>query len=263
MPPERITGKTIQSVEVSCDILKALQQSGGSTVMELSEEVGLTSGAIHTHLVTLKQYGFVEQENTTYRLGPDCLLLGAHVRNNSDLTTAGKGQVDKLAHETGEIGRIVIEHRGKLIVLHEKFGPDAIGRSFHLQNRAKAQRHIHCTAAGKAIFAYLAPDKREQILEDEFPKLTANTITKPDQLRDELATIRERGYAFNDEEQLAGLRGVGAPVLTKDDKVVGAISVSGPASRIKDDVFRDDLVESVVHAVNVSQVNLHTDTAEL
>jgi len=263
MPPERISGKTIQSVEVSCDILEELQQSGGSTIMELSEEVDLTPGAIHTHLATLKQYGYVEQENTTYSLGPGCLLLGASVRNNSDLTNAAKGQVDKLAHETGEIGRIVIEHRGKLIVLHEKFGSDAIGRSFHLQNRAKAQRHIHCTAAGKAIFAYLAADRRDQLLEENFPKLTANTLTDPERLREELTTIRERGYAFSDEEQLTGIRGVGAPILTKEDEVIGAISVSGPSSRIKGDTFREDLVERIVHAANVSQVNLQTDTAEL
>lgn len=262
MEPNRSGGKTIQSVESTCAILAALRRSGGTSVTELAAQVDLTPGAVHTHLATLKQFDLIEQEGTTYRLGPGFLLFGAHVRNNTDLFGAAKGQVDELAQETGEIGRIVIEHGGKLLVLHEKFGPDAVGRSFHTQNRAKAQRHIHCTAAGKTILAHAPQADREAVLDGDLPQVTPNTITDPDELRDSLAEIRSRGFALNDEEQLTGIRAVGAPVLA-DDEAVGAISVAGPVSRIQGDTFSDEYPELVLHAANVSELNLRTGDFDL
>lgn len=263
MPPNRAAGKTIQSVEATSDILAALRESGESTVTELSEQVDLSPGAVHTHLATLKQYDFIEQDGTDYRLGPGFLLFGAHVRNNNGLFGAAKGQVDELAQETGEIGRIVIEHGGKLMVLHEKFGPDAVGRSFHTQNRAKAQRHIHCTAAGKAILAHTPGEYREELIDGGLPRVTPNTVTDPDELRARLSEVRSQGYASNDEEQLKGIRAVGAPVTTEDDEVAGAISVAGPASRISGDTFAEEYPALVLHAANVSEVNLQTGDFDL
>lgn len=256
-------GKTIQSVESTGGILAELRRTGGATVTELSEAVDLSPGAVHTHLATLKQFDFVEQEGTTYRLGPGFLLYGAHVRNNNDLFAAAKGQVDELAKETGEIGRIVIEHGGKLLVLHEKFGPDAVGRSYHTENRAKAQRHIHCTAAGKAILAHTPAERVDEIIDGGLPQLTPNTITDPDELRDDLSQITTRGYALNDEEQLKGIRAIGAAVTTEAGDVIGAISLAGPTSRISGETFADEYPEKVLHAANLSEVNLQTGDADL
>lgn len=263
MERDREGGKTIQSVESACEVLEALRLSGGSTVTELSEHVDLSPGAVHTHLATLKQFDVVEQEGTTYRLGPGLLLFGAHVRNNHGLFGAAKGEIDELAHETGEVGRIVIEHGGKLLVLHEKFGPDAVGRSFHTENRAKARRHLHCTATGKAILAHAPEERREDVLCGDLPQVAPNTITDPDRLRTELSEIREQGYALNDEEQLTGIRSIGAPVMRGDGEVAGAISLTGPVSRISGDTFREDYPAKVVQTANVSEVNLRTGDSNL
>lgn len=255
--------KTIQSVESSGEILETLRRSGGTTVSEIADDVDLSPGAVHTHLATLKQFDLVKQEGTTYRLGPGFLLFGANVRNNHDLFGAAKGQVDQLAKETGEIGRIVIEHDGRLLVLHEKFGPQAVGRAFHTKNRAKARDHLHCTATGKAILAHAPDECLEKHLAGGLQQVGPNTITDPDELREQLSEIRSQGFALEDEEQLKGIRAIGAPVLTEDGDVAGAISLAGPASRISGETFTEDYPAKVLHAANVSEVNIQTDDFEL
>lgn len=256
--------KTIQAVERSFEILDALRRSGGSTITELSERIDLSPGAIHTHLATLKIPGYVIQEGNTYRAGPSCLLLGAHVRNNSKLFRAGKGQADEIALETGEIAHLLIEHDGRLLVLHERFGEDAVGRSFHTERREHARGYLHCTAGGKAILANLPEERLERLLSGgDLAAHTVNTITDPDALGEEIDAVREDGYALEDEEHLKGIRGVGAPVSKPDGDVAGSIAVSGPTSRIKGEYFREELPELVTRAANLSEVNLQTGDPQL
>ncbi|WP_440767162.1 IclR family transcriptional regulator [Natronorubrum sp. DTA7] len=256
--------KTIKAVEHTCAILDELRVSGGLTVTELADRVGLTPGGVHTHLTTLKQQNMVRQDETTYRLGPDFLLYGAHIRNNSGMLRAGKGVADTLAYETDEIASLLLEHDGKLFVLHERFGENAIGRSFHIQKRAEATKYLHCTAGGKAILAHLPEERLETILENqELVQFTQNTITDPDELRSELSIIKEQGFALNREEEMNGIRAIGAPVLDVDDGVVGAVSLVGPASRLKGDSFEREYPEQMVQAANMIEINLQTGDAEL
>lgn len=256
--------KTIGAVERAMDVLEALRRSGGSTITELAAEVDLTPGAIHTHLATLKRDGYVTQDGTTYRLGPGCLLLGAHVRNNNDLLRASKGEADKLANETGEVAHLVIEHDGRLFVVHEMFGENAVGRTYHIEKRAHARRYFHCTAGGKALLAALPDDRIDAILADtELTQHTPMTLTTRAELLEEVEGIREQGYALEQEEQLMGVRGVGAPVKRQDGSVAGAIAVSGPTSRLNDAYFEATLPERVMQAANVCEVHLQTGDMDL
>jgi DNA-binding IclR family transcriptional regulator len=70
----------------------------------------------------------------------------------------------------------------------------------------------------------------------------------------ELDTVRDRGHALDDEENLAGLRCVAAPVVDSGT-VVGSVSVSGPSSRIRGELFREELPEMVESASNVIELN--------
>jgi DNA-binding IclR family transcriptional regulator len=58
-------------------------------------------------------------------------------------------------------------------------------------------------------------------------KFTNNTITNRQELLTELKTIREQGYAFDDEERMLGVRCVAAPVFNSKKQVIGAIGISG------------------------------------
>jgi DNA-binding IclR family transcriptional regulator len=181
------------------------------------------------------------------------------VRNYSELYQASKKQIDELAQDSEECAHLIIEHDGKLFALYERFGPKAVGVELHGRKRAEPLNHLHCTAAGKSILTHLPEERLQRVLEGgELPENTSNTITSPQKLADELEEVCQRGYAVVDEEQVQGIRAVGAPVLTADDDVEGAVAISGPTSRLQGERFHEELPRMVMQAANICEVNLQT-----
>ena len=84
------------------------------------------------------------------------------------------------------------------------------------------------------MLAHQAPGVTRALLTGaDLRPLTSHTITDSDALEDELAVSRDRGYAFDNEEYQAGVLCVAAAILAEDATAVGAISVSGPAARMR------------------------------
>jgi len=89
--------------------------------------------------------------------------------------------------------------------------------------------HPHHTSSGKAILAYLPGEQVKKIVESVgLPKFTRNTITSLGALKKELAEVRQRGYATDDEETAVGIRGAGAPIFDSNGNVVASVAVGGP-----------------------------------
>jgi IclR family KDG regulon transcriptional repressor len=74
--------------------------------------------------------------------------------------------------------------------------------------------------------AFLPDDEMEELLPRlHLERLTPQTITDLDELRQELSRTRERGYAVNNEEQEKGVRAVGVPIINRRDLPVASISL--------------------------------------
>lgn len=257
--PEEHGHRKIKSVDTTCRLLKLLRERRQATVSALAADLDLTPGTVHTHLATLKGHGLVVQNDGGYRLGPRFLTLGEFVRNHSDLYQAAKDEVEDLADESGECVHLLTEHDGRLVPVYERFGENAVAVEYHNRKREEPVKHLHCTAAGKAILAY-TPDSRVEEIVDEvgLPPNTPQTITDRDALLDELERICERGYSVADEEQLQGIRAVGAPIRDSDGAARGAVAVSGPISRLKGERFESEVPELVTRTANICEVNYET-----
>lgn len=250
--------RRINAVERAIDILELLRERDGATVTELAETIDLSAGTVHTYLSTLADRGYVRQRGDEYHVGLFVLPLGEYVRTHSDVYAAAKPVLDELAAETGEVTHLVVESHGREIPLYERFGTEAVGEALYEEIKGYPRRNLHCSAAGKAMLAHARPDRRETLLDDyEFAPRTPRTTTERSTLETELATIRERGFARNDEEQIIGLRAVGAPV-EHAGRVRGAISLSAPTSRLQGEQFASTIPERIVQAANVVEINLQT-----
>lgn len=251
--------RTVKSVDTACNILEYLRETNGATVSDVATHTSLSAGSVHTHLTTLKEHGYVVQEGDRYKLGPLLLTLGEHVRNKNLLYRASKEEIDVLADETNECVHLVIEYEGRLVTLYEAFGENAVGTEYHTKKREEPIQHHHCTAAGKAMLSRYSRERVETILDRHgMPVRTPNTITDREKLFEELSKIRDRGFAISNEEQIVGIRAVGAPITAPDGEVLGAISVSGPTSRLKDDICREEISEQVIRTVNIAEININT-----
>jgi len=229
----------VRSLTKALDVLTAMgrrrQEMG---VTELAAELDLPKSAIHRMLKTLETAGFVDRNPATrrYFLGARLFVLGKVYESTVTLKGLAHPILERLATQQGEAVHLVVPARAEpglpsLILL------DQIESNYRLTMTPAlgSTTPAHCTAGGKVMLAFGDPTVLEK-LEGPLPRLTIHTITDVAGLRAELAQIRTVGYAMDREELEIGLTCVAAP-LFEANQVVGAISVSGPTSRMTPDRF--------------------------
>lgn len=246
-------GRRIQSDELLFDIIEYMEREGDVGVSELSDAVDRSKSTIHAHLASLADRGYVVNTDGRYRLGLRFFDLGVHVRNNIDLYHVASPKLVKLATESEETARCVVEENGLGTFIAGETGKHSVSTDV----RAGTQTHLHCISGGKAILAHL-PERRVHEIVDRrgLPKRTENTIIDQEELMTELEQIRSDGFAINRGESIDGIHAVAAPVLDNTDSVVGAISVSGAANRLPIERCRSELADLIVATANEVELNL-------
>lgn len=243
----------IKATETTFAIVNALKELDGAGVTELADHLDLPKSNVHNYLSTLHQEEYIVKNGTTYSVGIRFLELGAYARNRMDIYEIAKPEVEKLADGTGELANLLVEEHGRGSYLHRARGDQAVQVEAYTGTRV----YLHSTALGKAILAHMPADRVDEIVETHgLPPSTERTLTTREALDSTLERIRERGYAVDDEERLKGLRCVAAPILSNDDRVLGAVSVSGPTNRMKGERFETEIPEKLLETVNVIELNV-------
>lgn len=245
--------RPVETVETAFDIVELLKRNDGAGITAIADELGLAKSTVHRHVKTLESRGLLVQEGDTYRISTWFLDYGVHVRNEHTLFPVVKPKVDELAAETDEKVWAVIEEHGVGVHIYGAEGRHSVKTHARIGQRT----YLHQFAAGKAILAHLPEERIEGILDDYgLAAQTDRTITDRDELHEQLATIRDRGYAFNREESVVGVHAVGAPVRDQSGIAVGAISIAGPANRLRGDLLNAELPDLLLGATNEVEINL-------
>jgi len=243
----------IKSVGRTFDIVECIHERGGAGVTEIADEVGLTKGTVHCHLNTLRERRYLVKDGDTYRVGLQFLGLGGKRATDQKLYRFGKPEAEELVRETGETVQIGVEEHGKGIYIYQSRSEKAVRTDSYIGT----ERHLHATSFGKAILAHLPERRVTEIIDRHgLPPITDRTTTNREVLFEELETIRDRGVAFDDGEQIAGIRCVAAPVLGPDDEVLGAFSLTGPTTRMSGDRFRQEIPELLKRVTRVVEINV-------
>lgn len=244
-------GRTIQSVQITLDIVDELQTTDRIGVTTLADELDYSKSTVHNHLQTLKERKFVVREDDGYRLSLRILDMATHVREQFGNYDVIQNEVETVAEETGEIVQFGIEEYGKVSYLYKATGEEAV----ETRSSVGKQQPMYSTSLGKTILAYLPQKRARELIQSmDFTAFTPNTITDADELEAELDKIRERKYGIDDEENIEGLRCVAAPVRN-GDSVLGAISITGPSSRFTDERVHGELSDHAQRAANVIELN--------
>jgi DNA-binding IclR family transcriptional regulator len=252
MATNNTPSQTVGSTETLLSILEALESSEGARVTDLADDIDMANSTVHGHLATLRANGYVLKEGDIYQLGGRFLRFGEYVRNRRDAYEMAEPKVKLLAEETGERCQFIVEEHGRGVYVHREIGDQAVWTDSGLGRRT----YLHATAAGKALLAALPDDRVEAIIGRwGMPELTANTITNPDELEEELTAVREQGYATNREESTEELHAVGV-TIRGDDETIGAISISGPSHRMKGDWFERDIPDLLLGTANELGLNI-------
>ncbi len=245
--------RPVETVERAVDVVDYLKRQGPATMADLAEEFDCAKSTVHRHVRTLEANSLVVRDEEGYRLGVRFLDYGVVAREKYTLFEEAKPKVDELAAETEEKIWCTVEEHGRSVHIYGARGKHSVRTHARVGHR----NYLHQHAAGKAILANLPDGRVDEIIETHgLPARTPHTITDPDELRADLAEIRERGYAFNFEESVEALHAVGTPITDEDDVAIGAISISGPANRLEGSLLREELPSLLLGTVNEITINL-------
>jgi IclR family acetate operon transcriptional repressor len=186
---------------------------------------------VHRLLATLHQRGYVQQDpdSKRYCLGLKVVELSRLAIDRVSLRAVAKPYLKQLVRETGESANLAVmaQHHG--ICLDHEPSPSALA----VTNDIGARFAPHATAAGKVLLASLPVEDVEVALgQDSLTPFTPRTITDLAGLQLHLEQVRQQGYAVDDEERFVGARCLAAPILDHRGKVVAALSISAPATRV-------------------------------
>ena len=244
----------IQATSVTFEVLEGLKELNGAGVTELATHLDMSKSNVHNYLSTLHEEEFVAKEGTTYDLGLRFMDFARYVRQKQAIYDVAKPELDKLADETGELVNLLVEEHGRGVYLYRAEGEQSVKVDATIGHRV----YLHNTALGKAILAEMSDDRVAEIVERHgLPATTDRTVTDRDELFERLETARERGVAFDLEERLEGLNCVARAMTDDRGDVLGAISVSGPASRMQGDLLHEELPEKLQSITNIISLN-HT-----
>lgn len=245
------TDVPIKATERSFQIVEEIRQRDGAGVTELATHFGVSKSTIHEHLTTLTEMNYLCRDGNEYHVGLRFLSLGGYSRRQQELYKLARPEIDDLAEETGESAKVVVEEHGRGVYLYQARGERAVQTDAHDGTRV----HLHSTGVGKAILSHLPAERVDRIIEQwGLPGRTEETITDQNELHAELAQIREREYAVDNEERIRGLRCVAVPVM-RGDEVMGGISVSGPTKRFDQNEFIEELAGLLQNTARVIEIN--------
>jgi DNA-binding IclR family transcriptional regulator len=249
---ERPSSRDVTAVQNMFDLVDVLMERDGAQVTEIADELGLAKSTVHQHLTTLCKEGYAVKKDGEYHVGLRFLSIGEYARKHREESQYAKQMVDQLAEETEERAQFFVEEYGRAIYLYISAGERAV----EADRQTGKLRYLHSSAGGKAILAHLDRERVEEIIDQwGLPAETEQTITDRDELFEELAAIRERGYSVNKEESISGLWSIAVPVIANGD-VVGAFSVSGPRHRMESDWFHEELPNQLLGTANELEIKI-------
>ena len=243
---EERDGRYVQSVERALNILEIMAAVGTPiTVTEVAGKVKLKISTVHRLLSTLMHRGYVEQEDDNkYRLGLKLMEIGNAVIYYFDIRSVARPYLVELMGRCNETVNLAILDGADVVYIDQVESKNLIIVKMLAQvgNRGPA----YCASSGKALLAFLPPEKLEETLPRlDLVKYTNETISDLNDLRKELKRVREDGYAVDWGEREEHVRCVAAPIFNYENRVVASVSISGPSTRITTYYMKNELVHLI------------------
>lgn len=200
------------------------------TLSEIARGTGMTRATVRRFLLTLVREGYAETDGKYFRLKPKVLELGYAALSSLTFLDVIQPVMTRLAVKVKESCFAAVLDGPDVVYIASATPPDRfVSISVSVGSRAPA----HCVSTGRVLVAALPEEQMLQYLEKAtLIKLTPNTITSKVKLRSILEETRVKGWSIVDQELEVGLRSISVPVCDHAGKVIAALNVACPSSRI-------------------------------
>lgn len=227
---------TIQSLDRAMSVLETLSGHEGLTLTQLADLTGQPAATLYRVLTTLALHAIVEFDDVrqVWHVGSGAFSIGSAFLRRTSVVERARPVLRQLMQDTGETANLGVSD-GEQVLFVSQVETHSPIRAFFPPGTASP---MHASGIGKAFLAFLPQDRLDNYLKNrDFQRFTASTVTTREQLQQDLARIRETGLSIDNEERTQGMRCLAAPVFNAFSEPVAGISVSGPISRMDDDML--------------------------
>lgn len=238
-----------QSIVRALTILEAFPLNGPEIGLSaLSRLLGINKTTTYRILKTLEANGYISRSlvSRNYRLGAKVFELGSYYQSKLDLRSSSMPYLKSLSERTGHASFLCVKSMLDAICID--YVPVDTNQDYFAL-KIGGRQPLHCGGASRAFLMDMqAKELAAYASETGLPSLTPKSITSLNQLQEEVNISRRQGFVFSDEDVTTGIAAIGVPVFDYSRKIVAAISISGIAQ-----VLRDNLEELSSETINAAR----------
>lgn len=213
-------------------IIEMLSENETLGVSEITKALNSSKTTTHRLLQSLVEVGMVSQDadSKRYRLTYRLFELGSKIFGNANLVQAANSPMTRLNDITSETVHLGVMDENHMVYLHKLDSKHTI----RLASRVGKIAPLHCTSIGKVLLAWRPLHQIESVIRNlDYAVRTPNTITNAKDFQQHLKTVRDRGYAIDQEENEDGVICYAVPIFNFDGKTVAGLSLSAPKFRLE------------------------------
>jgi IclR family acetate operon transcriptional repressor len=206
------------------------QGQNGLTARELAQMLDAPRTSVADLLKVLEGRGFVAPTAAGHgwRLDFRVAQLGNAYLHEFSVREVGRAAMRELSRRTGLTTQMAVLDHTDIVYIERQDASRTRGEP-HVVTDIGSRLPAYCTSLGKAMLAFLPDDEVDRLYDTpgQLVSRTKNTITTLARLKTELAAIRRRGYAVDQEETTEGILCIGSPILGADGRPEAALSLAG------------------------------------
>jgi len=244
----------IQVIDRAMRLLDALaERPGPVSLKDLALATELHPSTAHRILNDLVTGRLVERtENGHYSLGMRLLELGHLVKTRLSVREVAHIPMRELHELTGQTVNLSVRQGDEIVYVDRAFSERS---GMQVVRSIGGRAPLHLTSTGKLFLA--AVDDRQvraYAIRTGLTGNTRNSLTDQVLLERELSLVRRLGYARDNEELELGVRCIAAGIRDEAGRLIAGLSISAPASRLKDDWIGDltDTASQISRALGYS-----------
>ena len=210
------------------------------TLSEIARVTGMSRATVRRFLLTLVKEGYAETDGKYFGLRPKVLELGYAALSSMTMLDVMQPIMTRLAETVQESVFAAVLEETDVVYIASAAPPDRIvSISVSVGSRAPA----HCVSSGRILVASLSEKEQDEYFEKaKLTTLTPNTVTSKVELRSLIEEARVKDWAIVDQELEIGLRSISVPIRDRSGKVVAALNVACPSSRITPEDMRSRIL---------------------
>jgi DNA-binding IclR family transcriptional regulator len=218
----------VSSIRRAIEVMDLLAGKGALSARAVAQQLALPLGSVHRLLVDLEAEDVVERADSgAFQLSYRLLAITDRQLDGVKLPRLARPFCETIAEATGETVNVNVLSGATCVCIDKVRGAKGLQLDWPIGTRAP----LYCGGSAKAILAFMDDAARERVLAQPRTQFTPFTLTGDAALRTELAAIRSRGFAIDNQEMVLGIFCVGVPIVDRHGTAVGAISITGPSPK--------------------------------